>query len=146
MSFPCHSNIFGVQIDFAWLILLVQLFLGTQLREVFDVFYAKLHLSREHWIEQSGMKFLVHRSFSIVYFISILYISYFFYKNQNSIAEKFKYIYLIPGICLFEILSGVIMAYFNVPKFLQPIHVFTSAALLLAHTHLLVNNLSSSKN
>lgn len=123
-----------------WLILLVQLFLGTQLREIFDEFYNKLKLPREHWIEQAGIKFLVHRSFSIAYLIGVIYFTRILLNIKSSIQNRFLYIYFIPVICVLEIMSGMIMAYFDVPRLMQPLHVFTGSLLLLAHSNALFSS------
>ena len=118
------------------LILMIQLFLGTQLREVFDEFYARLKLPREHWIEQAGLKFIIHRSFSLIYLLIIILLSVNFYKNKTQLKSVVKFQKLLLLICAFEIISGVIMAYLNVPRFIQPLHVFFSSALLLNHSFL----------
>lgn len=118
------------------ILLLTQLFLGTKLREVFDHFYSNLAIERDFWINEAGLVFLVHRSFSLIY-CAVLILTYFIIRkhwNQNHrIKQSFL---LIAGLCLTEIVTGIIMTYFDVPRFIQPTHVFLSACLLCANTFL----------
>lgn len=127
------------------LILLVQLTLGTKLREVFDRFYSELSMERDFWIDEAGIQFLVHRSFSLVYlFITVVAIS----KIQKQWAEnrRLKNLALLLAVVIgLEILSGVIMSYFEVPRAAQPVHVFLSASLLCLHTMLLSQYYRSTK-
>lgn len=115
------------------LVLLVQLFLGTQLREIFDGFYKESSTHRDFWIESAGLNFLVHRSFSLVYIglvIAGIVLSGVF-KSTNQIQKR-AIILLIAAIGL-EIVSGVVMAYFSVPRMAQPLHVICSSILLYAN-------------
>lgn len=117
----------------SFVILALQITLGTKLREVFDVF--KDALPREDWVHNAGLIFLVHRSFSLAYLTLIIiatYVSKSLFSNLI-IKKSFFILFIIVGL---EILSGMIMGYFNVPQFLQPIHVFLSGALVLAHSYL----------
>lgn len=118
------------------LFLMIQLFLGTKLREVFDHFYNNLNSSRNFWIADAGIVFLIHRSFSLVY-AGILYLVFSRLRKQwdinNRLKKSFAFLVLI---CLTEILTGVIMTYFNVPRFIQPTHVLLSALLLSTHCFL----------
>lgn len=118
------------------ILLLIQLFLGTKLREVFDHFYNNLNTSRDFWIADAGLVFLVHRSFSLVY-AGVLYLTFLRLRKQWMINKRLKrsFIFLCL-ICLTEILTGIIMTYFNVPRFIQPTHVLLSALLLCTHCFL----------
>jgi len=121
------------------LTLLVQLTLGTKLREVFDKFYNELSIERDFWIDQAGVQFLVHRSFSIVYmFLTIIAISKI-QKHWKENPRLKKIISLLVSIFVLEILSGIVMSYFEVPRAAQPVHVFLSASLLCLHTFLVVD-------
>lgn len=120
------------------LVLCIQLFFGTKLREIFDRFYSELDIARDFWIQDAGIPFLVHRSFSLVYLL-MLYFIYDGIKHVWSENKRIKNAYVgIISICLLEIFSGIIMAYFEVPRAVQPLHVFLSASLLTSHFYLFV--------
>lgn len=110
---------------------LIQVLIGTQVREAMDVVIERLgNERRTEWIENLGLSFYVHRSFSIL--IMILHIGLVYWLKKNTITKgvlsQLTVILLIMiGV---EIISGVILAYLSVPALIQPIHL-TLAALAL---------------
>lgn len=112
-----------------WLIFiltLVQIGLGTQVREAIDSI-SKLYQEqqREQWIEKVGIRFYVHRSFSLIVLALHLYLLYYFKVVAKQVASTWvlKIFSLLTIIVLAEIVSGAILAYFSVPTFIQPIHL-----------------------
>ena len=117
-----------------WLVLtlsLVQILLGTQVRENIDeVIRAFGYQARGEWIDQLDARFYVHRSFSILVVVANLY-----WFNAISKSEtNHGWIRNISKICLsilaFEVFTGILMAYFGVPPYAQPMHL-TLAILLI---------------
>lgn len=110
---------------------LFQILLGTQVREAMDLVIIKLgYGARSQWIEQLGANFYIHRSFSLVVFaINVFWINKVIKSgNKGTVAGK------IANACLWilvaEIFTGVLMAYFGVPPYAQPLHL-TLAILLI---------------
>jgi heme a synthase len=102
----------------------IQIFLGTQVREMVDkVSMAFAGQNRDLWIDELGLPFLIHRSFSII----ILLVHYMMYKAIRSYSAghmNFEFwVGLLLVSILIEVVSGVGMAYFAIPAFLQPIHL-----------------------
>lgn len=110
---------------------LIQVLIGTQVREAMDVVIEKLgNERRTEWIENLGLSFYVHRSFSIL--IMILHIGLVYWLKKNTIAKGVlsqltMALLIMVGV---EIVSGVILAYLSVPALVQPIHL-TLATLAL---------------
>lgn len=109
---------------------LVQLLLGTQVRAALDAAINQLgYTEREAWISQLGLEFYIHRSFSLVILAINLAIIY-----QLRKTDKVGWFKWIPGVMIaliiLEILTGVVMAYFGVPAFLQPIHLLLSIGVV----------------
>lgn len=110
---------------------LIQVLIGTQVREAMDVVIDKLgNERRAEWIENLGLSFYVHRSFSIL--IMILHIGLVYWLKKNTIAKGVlsqltMALLIMVGV---EIVSGVILAYLSVPALIQPIHL-TLATLAL---------------
>jgi cytochrome c oxidase assembly protein subunit 15 len=109
-------------IGFWWLlscmvVLLVQILLGTQVREGIDA-VASL-VAREYWTENLGQSFVIHRSFS--WLVLLLHVGLIFrlLKTGSSKVFPLTLILLILG----TILTGLGMAFFAVPPFLQPVHL-----------------------
>ncbi len=110
---------------------LIQVLIGTQVREAMDVVIEKLgNERRAEWIENLGLSFYVHRSFSIL--IMVLHIGLVYWLKKNTIAKGVlsqltMALLIMVGV---EIISGVILAYLSVPALIQPIHL-TLATLAL---------------
>ena len=98
-------------------VLLMQILLGTQVREAIDG-VARV-AAREEWIASIEPDLAIHRSFSWV--VLLLHVGLVFYlKNIAGLnALKLVLILLILG----TIFTGAGMAWFAVPAFLQPVHL-----------------------
>lgn len=97
--------------------LLVQIFLGTEVREVIDVLAASM--ARENWMGELGEEFIVHRSFS--WAVLILNGGFFWY-TRKTIGLKTLSLALFVLI-LSSFATGVTLAWFNVPAAIQPVHL-----------------------
>jgi len=114
--------VFGLLLSF------VQVYLGTQVRESIDVLY-RSGLPRAEWIQNLDNEFIIHRSFAqLVVALSIAL--FWFNRKFNSGLREVNF---ILGVILIEAISGVILSYLGMPKYLQPLHLilaFLSVALL----------------
>ncbi|MES2795398.1 MAG: COX15/CtaA family protein [Bacteroidota bacterium] len=121
-----------------FIVTLLQVLLGTQVREKIDI-VAKLlgEGLRNNWVENVGFMFIVHRSFSII--VLLLHIALF--SHIRKITEKDSIIWKINNwlvlIILFEILTGVTLNYLGFPAFIQPLHL-TLATISLGIQSLLI--------
>lgn len=100
------------------LVLLAQIILGTQVREAIDRM-AVLISSRENWISAIEGDFILHRSFSWVVLILHVILTVKLWKTQRVNRFVLTVILLILG----TVLTGVGMAWFSIPPFLQPMHL-----------------------
>jgi cytochrome c oxidase assembly protein subunit 15 len=98
------------------LLLLTQVFFGTQVREVID---RLVSLPRTNWISSLGFEFILHRSFS---WLVIVFHFLLFWRLRKTTGLKALSSALM-GLILSSFLSGAAMAYFNVPAVLQPVHL-----------------------
>jgi heme a synthase len=97
----------------------LQLLLGTQLREAIDL-TAKLNpvMPRGDWVFNTGWIFPTHRSFSIL----LLALQFVLWKEIKDKA--------LLSVFAFTILSGVGLAYLGFPAFLQPIHLLFALGIV----------------
>lgn len=110
------------------IVLLIQIVLGTQVREEIDLISKSLsYESRELWIERLGSIFMVHRSFSWIVLIGCLGL---YYKGR-SISNYIPFIRNILIVLLSIILLGIIMTYLDMPALAQPLHLLLASALLM---------------
>jgi heme a synthase len=120
------------------IMLLFQIFLGTQVREELD----KVFMSpRSNWISLLGFEFAIHRSFSWIVLIFHGILIWQLYKTTGAKVLTSALMTLI--LCSF--LTGAGMAYFSVPAFLQPVHLLL-ATISFGLQLILFFRLNSSKN
>jgi heme a synthase len=102
-----------------------QVLLGTQVREAIDRVIADpiFGYHRETWIEQMGLPFYIHRTYSLLILGLHLYLIWQLKKNIQQQGIIYKFMQALVLIVLIEILSGTIMAYFSIPAYIQPIHL-----------------------
>ena len=113
----------------ALILTLSQIVMGTQVREQIDMIAKMLEGRwREQWIEQLSMVFVAHRSASWLFVLLngaiIWYIARIVNVSEDSLSLTLRRLSmglmtLIGG----EIVLGVVMAYFAIPKFAQPLHL-----------------------
>ena len=98
-------------------VVLVQILLGTQVREAID--NVSRIAARSEWIPSIQEEFTIHRSFSWI--VLLLHVGLFLSlrKLEGIKTIQLALILLILG----TIISGVGMSWFEVPAFLQPVHL-----------------------
>jgi len=112
---------------FGWIALvltLIQVVLGTQVREAVDTL-DQAGVARDLWMEQIPAIFYVHRSFSIL----ILILNFWLWRQNRKFALGYWQWPWIFGILMAEIALGIILAYFDLPYFAQPMHLLLGAGL-----------------
>jgi cytochrome c oxidase assembly protein subunit 15 len=114
--------------------LFVQIFLGTNVREMIDQI-ADAMIPRNQWIVEAGNTFIIHRSFSWLVVILHLLLLYLLRKTSGNKALPLSLIILILG----TLLTGTGMAYFGVPPFLQPIHLVLATITFGLQLHMYFN-------
>ncbi len=98
-------------------LMLFQVVFGTQVREAVDI--VAQTLTRNKWVENLGLTFFLHRSFSWIILISNGYLIYLLWK-KDALNTTSK---MLISVILITIFSGTIMAYFDIPAFIQPVHL-----------------------
>lgn len=107
----------------AFIITFYQMFLGTQVREYIDEL-TKQGFGRQTWTDKLGISFLIHRSFSWLVLIILSYLAWWNYKNQ-----RIQVITLSFVILTIELISGVLLAYIDMPGLVQTAHLLLASVL-----------------
>lgn len=100
----------------------VQVVYGTEVREVIDHLNSE-GVSRSLWIESIGNEYEIHRILAYVT-LAVTILFFFLIKNRYgklTLQSKFGWILLV--LVLLQMLSGIILARFDVPAFAQTTHL-----------------------
>lgn len=107
--------------------MIVQIIMGTQVREGIDLMAATLgDGARSEWISGLGNEFLVHRSFSWVILILNGILVYLYWRQKANMKVTGA---IMTGILL-SVMTGVIMTYMGMPAFAQPIHLLLGTVII----------------
>ncbi|WP_422860480.1 COX15/CtaA family protein [Flagellimonas sp. S174] len=124
----------------ALLLTLVQIILGTQVRQFVD---EQIDLVGENaknlWLQNPTLQFYVHRSLSIIVLLVNGYIWWFMKKKQANLVQ-INWVMVIIGL---EVLTGISMYYIDFPFGSQPAHLVLASVLFGFQFSLVLNALSS---
>ena len=105
---------------------LIQIIIGTQVREFIDVQYELLGSeNKDQWLDSPNLNFYFHRTFSILILIINVLLYYLIIKRKYNSDLILKICFII----FLEIMVGVLMYYGDFPISSQPIHLFLATIL-----------------
>jgi cytochrome c oxidase assembly protein subunit 15 len=114
----------------AMAIWVVQLVLGTQVREEVDhLTNAATPLDRSQWVGALGPYVLVHRSFSILVLVANLWLGRRLVREAVDAPLLRTTARWIIAVTVLEIAAGVGLYYLGFPAFLQPVHLLLASLL-----------------
>ncbi|SFF42859.1 COX15/CtaA family protein [Thermoflexibacter ruber] len=112
-------------------LMLVQIVLGTQVRETIDEISASLNYTmRDTWIEKMGLSFYIHRSFSLLILALHIYLLYILKRNVQAQSRLTAWTNILVILIVAEITSGAVMAYFAIPAVMQPVHLLLGSLII----------------
>jgi cytochrome c oxidase assembly protein subunit 15 len=100
-----------------------QLFLGTQVREYIDEL-TKQGYGRDSWTDKLGWAFYFHRSFSWLVLILLAVMAFYNEKKYHFRPIRWTFFILILGL-----ISGVLLAYADMPGLVQTSHLLFATIL-----------------
>lgn len=126
--FPFNSTLF-----FVLFLSIIQILLGTQVREEIDE-VSKV-AARDNWIENLSSIFEIHRTFAIAVIFGngiLLWINK--RKHYGIVLTKW-----IMGTIIIETILGIILSYADMPAWAQPMHLFFAVVMFAFQLYLLLN-------
>ena len=137
-----NNKLFKNLIIFSILLTLIQVVLGTQVREFVDEKIKSIGYDKANWLTDVPIKFYIHRTFSI---IVLLVNFYLFYLNKKLRLgfDKLNYVIILIGI---EILTGILMYYFDFPVLSQPTHLVIATIIFGLQFYILLEYLLRNKS
>ncbi|MCD0487688.1 COX15/CtaA family protein [Pedobacter sp. MC2016-14] len=123
----------------------LQVILGTEVRETIDVI-AKAALSvRADWVDKVGSVFIFHRDMAILVAILNVMVYKVVMDKFGGRATELRVGNAVLLVLLIQIVTGVILANFALPPYAQALHILFSTVLftLQYYLYLLVYNANS---
>jgi cytochrome c oxidase assembly protein subunit 15 len=121
---------FRVVLIVAMAMILLQMVMGTQVREAIDIIARALEAdTRNQWIERLPPIFLVHRSFSSIILFTNLWLVWQLWKHLAPGQLLRKMGVLLAVILVATILMGVVMDRLHVPAVAQPLHLWFASII-----------------
>jgi len=107
---------------------LIQITLGTQVRQLIDEIATSLnHMQRNLWVDLVGTTFKIHRSFAI----SLVLINVMLFIRNYKLKYRYQLVNFVCGVLFLEVLSGVVLTYFDMLALMQPVHLISASLLFL---------------
>tara|TARA_B110000483_G_scaffold188530_1_gene223503 strand:+ start:274 stop:1308 length:1035 start_codon:yes stop_codon:yes gene_type:complete len=137
-----NNRLFKNLIVFSIVLTLIQVVLGTQVREFVDEKVKSIGYDKANWLTDVPIKFYIHRSFSVVVLLVNFYL---FYLNKKIGLgfNKLSYVIALIGV---EILTGILMYYFDFPVLSQPIHLVIATIIFGLQFYILLEYLLRNKS
>lgn len=138
-SNPISSRYISNLTIISLIFLIIQVFSGTEVRQFIDTeMLSNNYSNKDKWLINPPEIFYFHRSFSI---IIIIVNSLIFLKLKKMFIDS-KIFKIIMMLLFIQILTGVIMYYFNFPFTTQPIHLLISSLIIgfQVYFYVLLNN------
>ena len=119
---------------FTWLSLALctaQILFGTELRESVDQQAAFWNqTNRGSWVALSGEVFNIHKGFSFLLTLATIICSGYMLEHFKEIKRLISYVMVIITIMALQIITGIVLAYFNLPPAMQTLHLFFASLLI----------------
>ena len=128
-----HKLFFNVLMA-AIILSLVQIILGTQVRQFVDEQTKLIGYQKALWLEFPDLKFYIHRSTSI---LVLALNGYLWYLNRSNVLG-FNKIRLVIYCVLLEAFTGILMYYFDFPFLSQPLHLVLASILFGIQCYILL--------
>jgi cytochrome c oxidase assembly protein subunit 15 len=106
---------------------LIQIAMGTQIRETVDTIATLDTLQRDLWRERFPVVFYIHRSFSAVILLTNLWLAWKMVRGRNWLYARLGFV--LAGIVLAAIGAGVTLDRFGFPAVAQPLHLLLANLL-----------------
>ena len=141
-SFTNRNKTFKYLLLFGLFLTLIQIVLGTQVRQVVDEQTKLFAYDKSLWLNDIPLVYEYHRTFSIL--VISVNVALFFINKKLQLGNN--YINFVILLLIFEIFTGASMFYFDFPFGTQTAHlVFASIIFGLQFYILLQNFLSENK-
>lgn len=121
-----YSPLFNKLIVVGIALTLIQIILGTQVRQYVDMQVKQLgYNAQELWLNDPTVTFYIHRTLSILV-LGVNGFLWYLNREKQLGLTKIKWVMVLVGL---EVLTGIIMYYIDFPFGSQPLHLVIAALL-----------------
>jgi len=124
-----------------WLLSLLQIFMGAQVREATDDI-AMIQADRSVWMEMMPTVFLIHRSMSWLLLLVAVGAGVYTYKS----CKRWKGTGRVIIMVLVSMMLGITLSEFDMPPFAQPLHLLSGALLFFLATFNVLESFRASRS
>ena len=112
----------------AMLMTLVQIAMGTQVREAVDVI-AHANIDRQFWRDDFPIIFYIHRSFSSIILFTHLWLARKLYLAVDKDSLLFRTGFALIALVVLAIVAGISLDRLGVPALVQPLHLLLASLI-----------------
>ncbi|MCG8340659.1 MAG: COX15/CtaA family protein [Cytophagales bacterium] len=107
---------------------IIQILLGTQVREAVDLIAIRLNdTARSTWVAQLGNNFEIHRFHSMLVLLLNAYSLYLCYQSGQPYFYRWSKLLILLIVATIGL--GVILAYQDLPRLVQPFHLLSATII-----------------
>lgn len=121
---------------FATVLTLIQIVLGTQVRQYIDEQVKDIGYIKSQWLAEPTVNFYVHRSLSVL----VLLVNVWLFSRNKKLQLGYAKINLVMLCIALEIATGILMYYFDFPFSTQPLHLVVAAILIGIQFYLILES------
>lgn len=136
------NNQFRILLIIAILFSLIQIILGTQVRQFVDEQAQLYYYDKSKLFSEVPLIYKYHRTFSI----AVVLINFSLYYLNNKLSLGNKYINHLVLLLTVEVLSGILMFYFDFPFGTQTIHLVFASLIFGLQFYILLHNFLTKKS
>jgi len=115
---------FSLVLKIAMFMTLLQVAMGTQVRETVDyIAHQHSYMDRQYWRDSFPIIFYVHRSFSSVILFTNLWLAWKIYQQADKNSLLLRMAYVLVSLIVTAILAGISLDRLGFPVVAQPVHL-----------------------
>lgn len=116
----------------------IQITLGTEVREQIDFISAMDPLNRYEWISKVGANFIYHRDLAILVIIVNAVSFVMIRKRYPAFGYQYKYISYVLLLIVLQLVTGILLSYMGLPPFAQALHILLATLVFGTQFYLLL--------
>ena len=124
-TFPISNSKFNIFVGLALFLSIIQIIIGTQVRQHIDEEVKNGVTASVLWLQNPTLLFYIHRSFSLL----VLGLNGYLFIQNKKLKLGFSKMNWVLGLIGSEIITGIVMFYFDFPFASQPIHLVIASLL-----------------